>query len=103
MPARQPSIRWGRYWIFSILRLLMRTRPAWSAAAKLAIDRLSSDQMPSYARSQPTSRPDLYEFILVNGGLLRPERWYALSCFHQRRCFPSTADSRGRDLHPSLI
>ena len=47
------------------LRLMMRTTPAWSVAAKLAIDRLSSDQMPSYARSQPTLRPDLYEFILV--------------------------------------
>ena len=65
MPARQPSIRWGRYWIFFSLRLMMRATPAWSAAAKLAIDRLSSDQMPSYARSQPTLRPDLYEFILV--------------------------------------
>src|ERR1700745_1550831 len=45
--ARQPSIRWGRYWIFLSFRLMMRTRPAWSAAAKLAMDRLSSDQMPS--------------------------------------------------------
>jgi len=45
--ARHPSIRWGRYWIFLSLRLMMRTRPAWSAAAKLAMDRLSSDQMPS--------------------------------------------------------
>src|SRR4029077_8175478 len=45
--ARQPSIRWGRYWIFFSLRLTMRTRPSRSAAAKLAMDRLSSDQMPS--------------------------------------------------------
>src|SRR6185437_14685836 len=45
--ARQPSIRWGRYWIFFSLRLMMRTRPATSAAAKLTMDRLSSDQMPS--------------------------------------------------------
>ena len=27
MAARQPSIRWGRYWIFFSLRLTMRTRP----------------------------------------------------------------------------
>jgi len=40
-------IRWGRYWIFFSLRLMMRTRPAWPAEAKLAMDRLSSDQMPS--------------------------------------------------------
>ena len=45
--ARQPSIRWGRYWIFFSLRLMMRTRPTTSAAAKLTMDRLSSDQMPS--------------------------------------------------------
>ena len=45
--ARQPSIKWGRYWIFFSLRLMMRTKPSRSAAAKLAIDRLSSDQMPS--------------------------------------------------------
>ena len=45
--ARQPSMRWGRYWIFFSLRLMMRTRLAWSAAAKLAMDRLSSDQVPS--------------------------------------------------------
>src|SRR5258708_5971988 len=45
--ARQPSIRWGRYWIFFSLRLTMRTRPSRSAAAKLAMARLSSDQMPS--------------------------------------------------------
>ena len=45
--ARHPSIRWGRYWIFFSLRLTMRTRPSTSAAAKLAMDRLSSDQMPS--------------------------------------------------------
>ena len=46
-PARQPSIRRGRYWIFLSLRLTMRTRPSTSAAAKLAMDRFSSDQMPS--------------------------------------------------------
>jgi len=40
-------IRWGRYWIFFSLRLTIRTRPSTSAAAKLAMDRLSSDQMPS--------------------------------------------------------
>src|SRR5260370_14876864 len=45
--ARQPSIRWGRYWIFFSLRLTMRTRPSRSAAAKLAMARLSSYQMPS--------------------------------------------------------
>ena len=45
--ARQPSIRWGRYWIFFSLRLMMRTRPSRSAAAKLIMDRLSSDQIPS--------------------------------------------------------
>jgi hypothetical protein len=45
--VRQPSIRWGRYWIFFSLRLMMRTRPFTSAAAKLAMARLSSDQMPS--------------------------------------------------------
>jgi len=45
--ARQPSIRWGRYWIFFSLRLTMRTRPSRSAAAKLTMERLSSDQMPS--------------------------------------------------------
>ncbi len=32
VPARQPSIRWGRYWIFFSLRLTMRTRLARSAA-----------------------------------------------------------------------
>src|SRR5690349_9261727 len=45
--ARQLLIRWGRYWIFFSLRLMMRTRPFTSAAAKLTIDRLSSDQTPS--------------------------------------------------------
>ncbi len=35
--ARQPSIRWGRYWIFFSLRLTMRTRPSRSAAAKLTM------------------------------------------------------------------
>src|SRR6266567_1868837 len=45
--ARHPSIRCGRYWIFFSLRLTMRTRLSRSAAAKLAMARLSSDQMPS--------------------------------------------------------
>jgi len=40
-------MRWGRYWVFLSLRLMMRTRPSRSAAAKLTMDRLSSDQMPS--------------------------------------------------------
>jgi len=44
--ARQPSIRWGRYWIFFSLRLTMRTRPSRSAAAKLTMARFSSDQIP---------------------------------------------------------
>ena len=39
--ARQPLIRWGRYWIFFSLRLMMRTRPGTSAAAKLAMERSS--------------------------------------------------------------
>src|ERR1700730_4805870 len=47
VPARQPSIRWGRYCIFFSLRLTMRTSPARSAAAKLTMARLSSDQIPS--------------------------------------------------------
>src|ERR1700730_11683547 len=51
VPARQPSIRWGRYWIFFSLRLTMRTRPSRSAAAKLTMARLSNNQMPSTATS----------------------------------------------------
>src|SRR5260221_6112129 len=107
VPARQPSIRWGRYWIFFSFRLTMRTRPFRSVAAKFAMYRLSSDpqvpgdlagrvaageplsclqpqpprrccsagvypprsanRMPrSYSGSQPPSRADLYQFILVS-------------------------------------
>ena len=47
VPATQPSIRCGRYWILFSLRLTMRTRPSRSAAEKLTMARLSSDQMPS--------------------------------------------------------
>src|SRR5260221_7284400 len=47
VPARQPSIRRGRYRIFFSFRLTMRTRPSRSAAAKLTMARLSSDQIPS--------------------------------------------------------
>ena len=46
-PARQPSIRRGRYWIFVSLRMTMRTRPSRPAAAKPAKARQSSDQIPS--------------------------------------------------------
>ena len=48
--VRHPAIRWGRCWIFLSLRLMRRTRPAWSGAAKLAMDRLSSDQIPETPR-----------------------------------------------------
>jgi len=38
-----------------------------------------------------------YRWFVETGALI------CTSCFHLRRCFPSAADSRGRDLHPSLI
>src|SRR5215471_12575645 len=45
VPARQPSIRWGRYWIFFSLRLMMRTTPAWSAVTRLSVLNTSADSL----------------------------------------------------------
>lgn len=46
--ARQPSMSWGRYWIFRKPRLTVRTR--WSGSAKATLARKpgrSSDQISS--------------------------------------------------------
>src|ERR1700745_1215819 len=53
--ARQPSIRWGRYWIFFSLRLMMRTRAAWSARHSGDADPAGAARGPGAAsgRSQP--------------------------------------------------
>jgi hypothetical protein len=46
-PVRQAAAdQVGRYWIFFSLRLTKRIKPSRSAAAKSAMARLSSDQMP---------------------------------------------------------
>jgi hypothetical protein len=104
--ARQPSIRWGRYWIFFSLRLMMRTRPATSAAAKLTMDRLSSDQMPSagfrsgaYAGSRYTRSQALFSAAkLASSGA----RWtLRLSQFCARLCY--VASGGWRSLSPAVM
>lgn len=45
-PTRQPSTSSGRYWICLSLRLTARVIWPRSAAARLPISRLTSDQMP---------------------------------------------------------
>lgn len=98
VPARQPSMTSGRY--CSILSLCFTARVIWprSAAARLPMSRLTSDQVPSCGFMSPEGEP-----ACVPVGPGRAPRGRALTA---RRARTSGAASRGsphRRIVPSAL